>query len=78
MGRAIALAIAREGAHVVCSDLKAEAAQHGFEHDKEIPTHQVIANNGGKSAFQKCDMGKTQEIWALVDFAVKVRALKNG
>lgn len=72
MGRAIALALAREGAHIVCSDLKPEAAQHGFEEDKEIPTHVVITNNGGKSAFQKCDMGKTEEIWSLVEFAVKV------
>ncbi|TVY15539.1 putative short-chain type dehydrogenase/reductase [Lachnellula arida] len=71
MGRAIALAIGREGAHVVCSDLKPEAAQHGFEHDRAIPTHTVLANNGGKSAFQKCDMGKTEEIWSLIDFAVK-------
>jgi NAD(P)-dependent dehydrogenase (short-subunit alcohol dehydrogenase family) len=72
MGRAIALGLAREGAYVVCSDLKPEAAQHGFEEDKEIPTHIVIANNGGKSAFQKCDVGQTAEIWNLIDFAVKV------
>jgi len=31
MGRAIALTLAHEGLHVVCSDLKPEAAQHGFE-----------------------------------------------
>jgi len=72
MGRAIALALAREGALVVCSDLKPEAAEHGFQEDKEIPTHMVIKNNGGKSHFQKCDMGKTGEIFSLVDFAVKV------
>lgn len=72
MGRAIALALARDGAHVVCSDLKPEAAQHGFEEDREIPTHTVIANNGGKSRFKKCDMGKTAEIFSLIEFAVKV------
>lgn len=72
MGRAIALGLAREGAYVVCSDLKPEAAQHGFEEDKETPTHIVITNNGGKSAYQKCDMGNTAEIWSLIDFAVKV------
>jgi NAD(P)-dependent dehydrogenase (short-subunit alcohol dehydrogenase family) len=72
MGRAIALTLAREGAHVVCSDLKPEAAQHGFEEDKHIPTHEVITNNGRVSVFQKCDMGKTDEIWKLIDFAVIV------
>jgi len=71
MGRAIALALAREGAFVVCSDLKPEAAPHGFEEDREIPTHVVITNNGGKSIFQKCDMGKTAEIWTLIEVAVK-------
>lgn len=73
MGRGIALALAREGAHVVCSDIKEECAQHGFEEDKHIPTHTVIANNGGTSAYQKCDMGSTAEIFALIEFTVKVR-----
>lgn len=70
MGRAIALSLAREGAYVMCADLKPEAAQHGFEADREIPTYQVIQNNGGQSAFMKCDMGVTKEIWALVDETV--------
>lgn len=72
MGRAIALALAREGAIVVCSDLKPEAAKGGFEEDKDIPTHEVIRNNGAKSHFQKCDMGKTEEIFSLIEFAIKV------
>lgn len=72
MGRGIALGLAREGAYVVCSDLKPEAAQHGFEDDKDIPTHQVIINNGGKAAFKKCDMGVTEEIIDLIKFAVDV------
>jgi len=71
MGRAIALSLAREGAYVVCADLKPEASPHGFEPDKHIPTYQVIQNNGGKSAFIKCDMGNTQEIHNLIDEAVK-------
>ena len=75
MGRGIALALAREGAHVVCSDIKEECAQHGFEEDKHIPTHTVIANNGGTSAYQKCDMGNTAEIFSLIEFTVKVHLL---
>jgi NAD(P)-dependent dehydrogenase (short-subunit alcohol dehydrogenase family) len=70
MGRAIALALAHEGAILVCSDLKPEAAQHGFEEDREINTHDVITNNGGTAAFVKCDMGVTKEVWGLIDFAV--------
>jgi NAD(P)-dependent dehydrogenase (short-subunit alcohol dehydrogenase family) len=73
MGRGIALALAREGAHVVCSDLVPDARSDGFEEDKDIPTHTVINNNGGKALYQKCDMSKTAEIFALISFAVKVR-----
>lgn len=72
MGRAIALALAQEGASVVCSDLRPEASAKGFEPDKHIPTHEVIIQNGGRSVFQKCDMGKTDEVIALVNFAVEV------
>lgn len=66
MGRGIALALAREGAYVVCSDLTEQCAQHGFEEDRAIPTHTVIANNGGTSAYTKCDMGNTKDIFALI------------
>ncbi|OCL14887.1 putative short chain dehydrogenase/ reductase [Glonium stellatum] len=65
MGRAIALALAREGAHIVCADLKPEAAPHSFEEDKHIPTHDAISNNGGVAEFRKCDMGKPEEIYEL-------------
>lgn len=73
MGRAIALLLAQEGSYVVCSDLRPEASPNGFEADKHIPTHEVIKQNGGTSMFQKCDMGKTNEIFDLIDVAVKVR-----
>lgn len=72
MGRGIALALAREGAYVVCSDLVPDARSDGFEEDKTIPTHTVIENNGGKALFTKCDMGKTKEIFELIAFTVKV------
>lgn len=72
MGRAIALALAQEGAYVVCSDLQPEASPKGFEPDKDTPTHEVIVRNGGKSVYEKCDMGKTADIVHLVNFAVEV------
>ncbi|KEF55582.1 uncharacterized protein A1O9_08332 [Exophiala aquamarina CBS 119918] len=71
LGRGIALALAREGAILVCTDRVAEARQDGFEEDKHIPTHDVINHNGGKAIFQKCDLMNTSEIVALVEAAVK-------
>ncbi|KAI9836036.1 MAG: hypothetical protein M1819_001647 [Sarea resinae] len=71
MGRAIALALAKEGAAVVCADLRPDASKKGFEADIETPTHEVVLKNGGKSAFQKCDMSKTDEIKSLVAFTIK-------
>ena len=67
MGRGIVLALAP-----VCSDIREECAQHGFEEDKHIPNHTVIANNGGIAEYQKCDIGNTAEIFALLEFAIKV------
>lgn len=77
LGRAIALAFAREGAYVICSDRVAEARQDGFEEDKHIPTHEVINKNGGKAFFQKCDLMKVSEIIALVEFAVHASLLPD-
>lgn len=73
MGRAFALILAEAGASVVCSDLRPEASPKGFEADKHIPTHTVIASKGRPSIFQKCDMGKTDEIVRLVQVAVEVK-----
>jgi NAD(P)-dependent dehydrogenase (short-subunit alcohol dehydrogenase family) len=72
LGRAIALALAREGAYVVCSDRVPNARQDGFEEDKHINTDEVITNNGGKACFQKCDLMIVSEIVALIASAVKV------
>lgn len=72
MGRAIALALAEEGASIVCADLQLEASPKGFEVDKHIPTHESISLNGGRAVFQKCDLGKTEDIVRLVQVAVEV------
>jgi NAD(P)-dependent dehydrogenase (short-subunit alcohol dehydrogenase family) len=72
MGRAIALALAEEGASIVCADLQPEASPKGYEVDKHIPTHDLISLNGGRAVFQKCDLGKTEEIVRLVQLAVEV------
>jgi NAD(P)-dependent dehydrogenase (short-subunit alcohol dehydrogenase family) len=48
-GRAIALALAAEGASVVCSDIRREAREGGYEGDILTPTDDVIRANGGKA-----------------------------
>jgi len=45
-GRAIALALAAEGACVVCSDIHREARQGGYETDADIATDDLIRQTG--------------------------------
>ncbi len=70
-GRAIARAFAEEGAKVVCSDLRAEASEQGFEGDIDTATHKAIRKAGGEAIFVKCDVSKVDEVKALVGAAVK-------
>lgn len=67
IGRATSLTFAREGALVVCSDLRETSRQ---ESENE-PTHQLIQKNGGKAIFVKCDVSKSQEVEALVQRTVQ-------
>jgi NAD(P)-dependent dehydrogenase (short-subunit alcohol dehydrogenase family) len=67
IGRATSLTFAREGAAVVCGDLRETSRK---ESDDE-PTHQLIQKNGGKAIFFKCDVSKAQEVEALVQKAVQ-------
>jgi len=69
-GRAIAKMFAREGAKVVCSDIRPEADSKGFEEDVSVPTHEVIKNEGGEAIFVKCDVTKLSEVAALIKTAV--------
>lgn len=70
-GRAIALKFAAEGAKVVCSDLKPDADQKGFENDLQKPTDETITAAGGEAIFVKCDVTKSKEVAALVKAAVE-------
>ena len=67
IGRATSLTFAREGAAIVCGDLR-EASRQKSETE---PTHQLIQKNGGKAIFVKCDTSKAQEVEALVQKAVQ-------
>ncbi len=71
LGRAIALTYAKEGAHVVCADLKPEGQANASESDKR-PTHEVITQAlGGKAVFVRVDVGDSQSVQDLVQTAVK-------
>jgi Dehydrogenases with different specificities (related to short-chain alcohol dehydrogenases) len=69
-GRAIALALAAEGASVVCSDIHREARQGGYETDADIATDDLIRQNGGTSRYVEADAGDYASIEALVHSAV--------
>lgn len=69
IGRAIALAYAREGAKVVCSDVHS-SAKNDIEAESPIATHDAIAEEGGCSVFVKADVGEAQEVEKLVEEAV--------
>ena len=69
-GRAIAIAFAREGAKVVCSDIHREANPGGFEQDLKVHTDDVIRNEKGQALFIKCDVTKLNDVASLVKAAV--------
>ena len=70
LGRAITLAYAREGAHVVCADLQS-TAKVDIKDEAHKATHEVVQQNGGKSIFVKCDVGDSENVKNLVETAVK-------
>lgn len=70
-GRAIAIALAEQGAIVLCSDLKPTAAEGGYEKDIDVPTHDVIVKAGGTATYQKADASKASDVEALVATCVK-------
>jgi glucose 1-dehydrogenase len=68
-GRAIALRYAREGAAVVCADLRPEPLADGF--DDAVPTHEAIAAAGGRAVFAVCDVADGAQVEAAVATAVE-------
>jgi NAD(P)-dependent dehydrogenase (short-subunit alcohol dehydrogenase family) len=69
-GRAIALRFAAEGAKIVCSDIRRDADNKGFEKDLAIPTDEAIRKAGGEAVFVKCDVTKLNDVKALVKAAI--------
>ncbi len=70
LGRAITLAYAREGAHVVCADLQ-PTAKVEIRDEATKSTHEVVREKGGKSVFVETDVGDSGSVRDLVDAAVK-------
>jgi NAD(P)-dependent dehydrogenase (short-subunit alcohol dehydrogenase family) len=71
IGRAIALAFAREGAKVVCSDLQ-PLAHVDIKDEAHVATHDAIMREGGIGAFVKADVGEAAEVEELVHEAVEI------
>jgi NAD(P)-dependent dehydrogenase (short-subunit alcohol dehydrogenase family) len=69
-GRAISIALANEGAHLVCSDLKKSALAGGYEKDIELDTDAVIEQAGGKATFISADASKATDVQKVIDHAV--------
>lgn len=70
LGRAIALAFAREGAIVVCADLDPIASVHMNDGDPKA-THKIIGEKNGTSIFVKCNVDTSQNVQDLVNEAVQ-------
>jgi NAD(P)-dependent dehydrogenase (short-subunit alcohol dehydrogenase family) len=68
-GRAIALALAREGAAVVCSDLHRTPRQGGY--GETAATDALITDDGGRATFVRADVQVAAEVEALAEAAVK-------
>lgn len=72
LGRAIALIYAKEGASVVCADVRPNARTDtkGVE-EFQVPTHQLIIDEGGKASFVKTDVREEAQVEALIASVIK-------
>jgi NAD(P)-dependent dehydrogenase (short-subunit alcohol dehydrogenase family) len=70
IGRAIALAFHREGAVVICGDLR-EKARDEILAETDITTHDLITQEGGTAEFLKVDVTKAEDQERLVARAVE-------
>ncbi|KAB8208971.1 hypothetical protein BDV34DRAFT_233029 [Aspergillus parasiticus] len=73
IGRAIALKFSREGAVVVCADIR-ETARAEILTEIEIATHDLTTQNGGTAEFLRADASKAEDVERLVAHT----ALKYG
>jgi NAD(P)-dependent dehydrogenase (short-subunit alcohol dehydrogenase family) len=69
-GRAIALRYAREGAAVVCADVRELPLRKGRDPHPRTATQDLIAQQGGRSVFVTCDVTDGEQVRAAVGAAV--------
>lgn len=69
LGRAISLAFAKEGAVLVCADLRPNARAEVPE-EGATATHELINQNGGRAIFVKTDVGVLTDVENLIGKAV--------
>lgn len=69
IGRAIALAYAREGAAVICADLNRDARSPGSG-GEAVPTDRSIFENGGKAMFVQTNVSRARDVQRVVERAV--------
>jgi NAD(P)-dependent dehydrogenase (short-subunit alcohol dehydrogenase family) len=70
-GRTTALALAAEGAAVVCSDLRPERLAEGFEDAESLPTHEQIVASGGAATYQRANVTSPEQMNELGEHAVQ-------
>ncbi|KAF2160315.1 hypothetical protein M409DRAFT_60017 [Zasmidium cellare ATCC 36951] len=69
IGRAIAFAYHKEGARVVCADIR-ETTKYTGSREEERTTHESIKDMGGKAIFNQVDVCKPSSVESLVKAAV--------
>ncbi len=69
-GRAIALALAADGARLVCSDIRKSALANGYETDAETDTDDLIRRQGGEAIFVEADASRAADVERLIAEAV--------
>ncbi|KAJ4142011.1 hypothetical protein NW754_014801 [Fusarium falciforme] len=62
MGRAIAIALAGEGAKIALCDLQEKANAKGYEADVDKTTGDIIAARGGDSIFLQTDIASSTAV----------------
>jgi NAD(P)-dependent dehydrogenase (short-subunit alcohol dehydrogenase family) len=73
MGRATSLALAKEGAKLVCCDLRELPRPDGYEADIDKTTSKLIVQEGGEAIFQLVDISVPSQIETAVRNTVEVR-----
>ena len=70
VGRAIALLSAREGASVVCADIRKNPIPGVFEKYPDIDTAALIRNDGMEAIYVSCDVSKPEQVERMIAAAV--------